>query len=354
MTEPQIVPEPGAAADQDAGGLLTKRKMLVGVVGLLVVVTVMSLFADARDLAKHLADFSWWLMPLVIIGTVWNYAFRYGKWSIYLDALEIPRIPHKTNVLIYLSGFGMSLTPGKVGELIKAIYVRRVTGVPANRTSAAIAAERLTDGIAMLLIATIGLVQFDYARPLLVVFLVLAAGAVLLFQRPALLERVLLPFERFAVVARGAVHLKVFLHASGRLFQADMLTRAVVIGVISWIGECLAFYLVLIGLGFGHSLNLALIATFAMVVSSILGGASMLPGGLGVADASFAGMLLLLVKDPLMDKSVAVAATLLIRFATLWFATIIGLVAIAMLERRSKHGLLPYVGPPLLGLEPVD
>jgi len=58
-----------------------------------------------------------------------------------------------------------------------------------------------------------------------------------------------------------------------------------------------------------------------------------LPGGLGVAEASIAGMLLLLVDDPAMTRGVAVAATLLIRFATLWFAVFLGVLALAMLHR---------------------
>jgi uncharacterized protein (TIRG00374 family) len=89
---------------------------------------------------------------------------------------------------------------------------------------------------------------------------------------------------------------------------------------------------------------LLLVATFTLAVSSLAGGASLLPGGLGVADASVAGMLLLFVTDDQMNRTVAAAATLLIRFATLWFAVLLGVVAVALLERRQPQGRTPIDG----------
>ncbi|HLE28612.1 MAG TPA: hypothetical protein VI793_10875 [Anaerolineales bacterium] len=75
---------------------------------------------------------------------------------------------------------------------------------------------------------------------------------------------------------------------------------AVGIGVVSWGGEC-------------------------------VGAVSALPGGLGAADTSITGLLLLLV-TPLRD--LAVAATLLIRFCTLWFGVSLGLITLLALYRR--------------------
>ena len=77
-----------------------------------------------------------------------------------------------------------------------------------------------------------------------------------------------------------------------------------------------------------------MIATFVLATSTLAGALSMLPGGLGVAEASVAAMLLLLVHDEAMDQGVAVAATLLIRFATLWFAVGLGAVALTVLRVR--------------------
>jgi uncharacterized protein (TIRG00374 family) len=113
------------------------------------------------------------------------------------------------------------------------------------------------------------------------------------------------------------------------LLQMRPLVVAVSIGVLSWFGECVAFYLVLTGLGVPASWDLLFAATFVFAASTWIGGASMLPGGLGAAELSVAGLLLLTVKDPVMTSSLAGTATLLIRFATLWFGVIIGIVGLS-------------------------
>jgi glycosyltransferase 2 family protein len=228
----------------------------------------------------------------------------------------------------------MLLTPGKVGEVIKSIYLRRFTGAPVNRTAAAVAAERITDALAMLILAAIGATHYRHGRLLLLVLAVGALTGILLLQRPAFLTRQLHRAERFPLVGKVVHHGAAFIDASGTIFHPIVLLRATVISVISWSGECVAFFLVLIGLGIDPSARLLLIATFILAVSSIAGGASLVPGGLGVADASIAGLLVLTLGDEGMTGSTAAAATILIRFATLWFAVILGAVAVVKLQRQ--------------------
>ena len=55
------------------------------------------------------------------------------------------------------------------------------------------------------------------------------------------------------------------------------------------------------------------------------------PGGLGVAEGGITGLSQVLLD---MTKSDAAVGTLLIRFGTLWFGVIVGLVALALISRR--------------------
>ncbi len=59
----------------------------------------------------------------------------------------------------------------------------------------------------------------------------------------------------------------------------------------------------------------------------MVGAASTLPGGLGAAEGTIAGMLAVVLQLP---ASTAAAATLLIRFATLWFGVTLGLIVWAV------------------------
>lgn len=309
------------------------RRVAIGLIFAILVFTILTLAGDVGELRNVMGRFDWRWAPLIVVLTIWNYALRYLKWEMYLDALGVPRIARWANIRIFLSGFAMSITPGKVGEVIKAFQVQRLTGVPVERTAGAVAAERATDGLAMLILASVGATQFSYGRPFVALIAVLALAAVLILQRPALLHALLARLERFPMVGKVAGKAEHFISSSSLLVQPRLLLRGTVIGVVSWAGECLAFLLILIALGIDASWSLLLIATFVLAVSSLAGGISMLPGGLGVADASVAGMLLALVDQPDMTRATAVAATLLVRFATLWFAVLLGFVALFSLRR---------------------
>src|SRR5581483_10470599 len=125
-------------------------------------------------------------------------------------------------------------------------------------------------------------------------------------------------------------HLHEFYDGAATLLTFRNLGLAVSMGLVSWAGECFAFYLVLGGLGVqGPSLLVA--AFFVLAVSTLVGSASLLPGGLGVADGSITGLLLALVA---ISRDDAVAATLLIRFCTLWFGVSIGLATLAAFRGR--------------------
>ncbi len=332
-------PAPDAPATRRSGAII-RVAIIVAALG-----AGLALFTDVRAVGDALAAFDWRLTPVMLLLVLWNYAFRFARWDRYLLAIEVPRIDRVTSALIFVSAFAMALTPAKVGEVVKALHVRRATGVPVARTGAVIAAERITDGLAMVVLAVIGLVQFSYGRPFVGLF---AAGSILLvvlLRKPRLIDLFLdriAAHDRFENAVR---HARGFLDASTALYTGRRLGMGIGYGVLGWAGECAACYVVLRGLGVPGGLDLLLIATFTLAVASLAGAASMIPGGLGVADASVAAILLLLVDAPAMDRTVAAAATLLVRFATLWFAVILGIVASIVVERRLARMTFPATAP---------
>src|SRR5207245_1841122 len=127
----------------------------------------------------------------LILGlTLFNYAWRFGKWQYYVGRLEI-KIHWFRSLLIFISGLSMAITPGKVGELLKSYLLKRSTGAAMSRTSPVIMAERLTDGIAMLGLAATGLVLYRFGWELLLVLLISGLAVIVLIQNRALALRVL-------------------------------------------------------------------------------------------------------------------------------------------------------------------
>lgn len=86
----------------------------------------------------------------------------------------------------------------------------------------------------------------------------------------------------------------------------------------------MALYFVYTGLGIAAGPDLLLKSLFILSVSSLIGSASGLPGGLGTADGSMLGLTRFLVSA---SATLGGAATLLIRLCTLWFGLLIGVCA---------------------------
>jgi glycosyltransferase 2 family protein len=321
-----------------------RRRFLVGLgFGILVVVALVIL-SDGPALWETLRGFQWWLLPLILFLTTVNYAGRYIKWEFYIDLLQVQGLRRKTRFIIFVAGLAMAITPGKVGEVLKAYLVRRATGTPMAITAPIPLGERLTDGIAMIILASFGLLSFQYGWQLLLVASIGALGVVIVVQNRRLVEWILRQLERFPIVAPRVHILHRLYDSTFILLKNRNLLIATAIGTVSWAGECLAFYVILIGLGMPANTEFLILASFVLASATVLGSLSMLPGGLGAAEASVAGLLIILVSDTLMTTEIAGAATLLVRFATLWFGVLLGVIALMLIERHFQN--LPPVHQP--------
>ena len=320
-----------------------RGKIVLSLVFGVLVVAALSLVADSRQLAATLRGFAWGLVPAILGLTLFNYALRFLKWQYYLRRIGVRDLGTRDSFGIFFSAFTMVMTPGKVGELLKSYLLRRVAGTPVAASAPIIVAERLTDGLAMVGLAALGLTSVRFGWPVLALTLVGGVVGVAVVQHRPLAERLLAAGERSRVraLATRMHHLREFYESAYELLRPGPFGLAVAIGFVSWFGECVAFYLVLLGLGLPASWSLLIAATAILALATLIGSVSMLPGGLGVADASIAGMLLLVVTPltALMTRDVAVAASLLIRFATLWFGVLFGAMVLLLYHRR--FGALP-------------
>ncbi len=316
-------------------------------------------YTDFVELSRHVTGFAWWTVAPALALAFLNYVLRFGKWEYLLrkargrldgDADEEQDGPRKVPVrrvlhtrpepaqaglassaLVFFSGLAMSVTPGKVGELLKSFLLKRVNGTPVAVSAPVVVGERLTDLLSLLVLAVFGVAGSGYGWDILVAAAILC-GTVIVFAlwgkagEAAFNLAARLPFVR---MRRDS-----FLE-----LQRTLLTlvgwRCLVVGtaisVAAWFAECAAFWLVLHGAGIDFSLASAM---FVYALGTIAGAVTMLPGGLVATEASMVFVLVEVFKQA--TRPAAVTAVLVVRICTLWFAVLVGVIALALFRRR--HG----------------
>lgn len=295
-----------------------KRRFIYSLVLAFLVLVALVIFGDARHIGGALRHIRWQFLPLILALAFLNYFIRFLRWHWYCRWTNI-HLSVKRSWAVFFSGLAMSITPGKLGEVVKSFFIREMTGTPVSTTLPIVFAERFTDLFSVMILAGIGAFGFHYGSS--VVWIVLAIVAILLVivMNRRLAERMLRLFRHLPFLRNSSSKLTEVYEGAYRLFTLRPLSFALLLGTAAWLCECIGFFLTLYALN--QPLGI-LVAIFIYAFSTLFGAISFLPGGLGTTEGSLAGLLLLRG----FPKDLASAATLVIRAATLWFAVLVGLL----------------------------
>jgi len=259
-----------------------------------------------------------------------NIALRFARWQRYLQVLG-HSIATWPSLQYFLAGFAFTSTPAKAGEMVRSVYLKR-DGVSYAESLAALFVERLTDLLAVVLLALMVAYQFETYR-WLVILAGIATLALLPLVHSQFLRNVLDSISRrisAEKIRNGLSHLSSLLDSSAALLRAGPLYGGMLLSILAAFSVCLMMYVVLQLLGVEISMPLAV----GIYATGILAGAlSFLPGGIGSAEAVMIGLLALAG----VDLKTATAATLICRIAALWYSIAIGIVIVLLLEYRSRQ-----------------
>lgn len=291
----------------------------------------------ARDLGAALAPFRWWTLPVVLGLSSVNYLLRFVKWELCLGWLDVrgegpedaPELSVGRSLVIYLAGLSMSVTPGKVGEVVRSWLLRSSDGVSFGRTAPIVVADRATDLLALVVLSLVGVTTYREYLPHVLATAGLVAAGVLVLGVPRWSHAILALLARLPGVGGLFAKAGVMIDSAATLVRLDRLAMLTVLSVVGWGLECLGYWFVLRGFpGVDPSLTLC---TFLWSTTTIIGAISFLPGGLGATEGSLGVLASRLIAG--VTQPVAVASTLLIRACTLWYGEIVGGIALAVFMR---------------------
>lgn len=294
---------------------MAKSKIWLIILLAAAVYLAMAIHADTEKLLPVLWSFHWPLLILILGLTTLAYLIRFVKWSLILQRAGV-RLDLSDNLFVFFSGLSMVITPAKIGEVWKGWLIRDLTGIPLSRTVPAVIVDRITDVFGLIILSFTGVLYFREGIYTLSILFILLFASILALRSQRLSDHVISLLGKKAgryVDDAEAVH-----QTFKTTMEPGALIAMSIISASGWFFEGLALYAVVRGVG--QQLDL-IVSTFVFSFASLAGAVSMLPGGLGVAEATITGLLQLFG----LPQSISVAVAMIVRLGTLWYGAALGL-----------------------------
>ena len=302
------------------------KKYLIIVLSSVAIYSTFLFFSDFNKVYESLQNFQVTLIPIILLVVFSSWLVLFIRWMILLKKHQI-QIPLKINFLIFFAGFTLAISPAKSGELIKSVLLKNKCGIAATKTIPIVFLERFYDIIGTTAVAIIGItfLGLELGIVLVLVPIVILVIFYLFYSKRSFdfilkilnhikpLQKFLSNIEESHEIIRHSSDVKTICSCSG-------------LTIVFRIIEAIGILLILQALGINFIEFFNLLSMYS--ASVILGSISMSPGGLGVTEGSFAGLLTLYE----LELQTTLAIAVIVRFFTMWFAIVVGFISLKLSE----------------------
>ena len=297
------------------------KKFLIILIGCIIVYSLFLILSDFSKLSEVILDFEIMYLPLILILVPLGWLALYFRWT-FLVKNSGYVLPHKKNFQIFLSGFPLSITPGKVGELLKCELLKENFNMPRKITAPIILVERLYNAVGIMTISSLGIWYFDFSGIVILITSCALIGIFIALRSKSLFSSLINKTSKIKYLSKFSDSFSDSYEVINHSIKPKIFIISSLLSAIYWILESVAVYFVFksFGIDFLELYNVVL----AYTSSIILGVASFAPGGIGVAE----GTLISLLSIQGLSLSTAITLTLFIRIFTLWYAVFVGFIAL--------------------------
>jgi len=299
------------------------RQLLPGLLLGLIVLIGLAVLGNVKHVTDLLISFHWLNFLLAIAFSFLNQALRFLKRAINFHTSGVRNVSFLESMVLFLICLPLSVTPTRVGESFKGIWLFKRSGIPVERAVSVFMVEQISDGLSVFVLMVIGTIAYPSLWPLFLSLFLAFLGLLVYFKWPNAEIRNSTVGAKVPILKQIIPQLRECIDANPALFSIGNMTISFVLGILSWAAEGAALFIILMGLGFAPSLPLIATSILVFAFATTVSLASRLPGSLGVMEVAMA-LLLTLLLDFQPEK--AVAATILFRLATFWVTFIFGLL----------------------------
>jgi len=287
---------------------------------------VLSFLGDSHQIFLLLKEFPLSNLLIVLAFSLAVFVVRLIKWQFYLIKTG-EKVPLKDVFLSFFAALSLNFSPGKIGDLLKSYYLNERHSVSFTKTFMIILMERMTEVYSLILIVFFGSFFFGYYSSITILIFVLSHLLIFIIIKKKHYELIHSKLQRFGRIQKYMKYFQSFYGNLIELLKLKIFIPSMLLSLLSWIFEFFAIFTILTTFKIKH--NFYEISYFYSF-STLLGSISFLPAGIGIMDASFSFILILLG----FDENSALASTIMIRISTLWFGILLGILTLIIFRSQ--------------------
>ncbi len=329
-----------------------RNRIIAGLGIALAIYIVLLLFMDSSGqfeggVRNAIADFPLWLVPVLCLTQISAGFFRWLEWHYYLGVIDArDKLSIKDSVIIFVATFMMVVSPGKIAELLKSVFLKMKTGTPVAQSAPIVIAERVVDGLAVIITLMITLVVAgdrlelgsyrEISRGIIFTSAAILGFGLVVVQIRPLAYLFLDLAAKLPLVKRIHEPLVDFYESSQEIFKLKHIIPTTIMGMGVYMSSTSGFLLILWGFGLEITWTLFMQTAFIVGVASAIGALSFVPNGAGVTEISNAAMLSAIVAptQPLLVPAVIGAVALMQGFFHKWFRVLVGMCVAFIYRKR--------------------
>ncbi|MCL4379511.1 MAG: flippase-like domain-containing protein [Candidatus Marsarchaeota archaeon] len=258
-----------------------------------------------------------YIYALAFVAVFSGYCIRFVKWEYFLRVLGL-KVGLKKSFSVYLSLYSMNITPGKIGRVVAAYTLSRITKIRLASIVPIVTVDIFTDFLGVAIVALLAALYFHrFVVYILLIDIVLLLPFAFILNRWLynLLKRL---FRRSNFIKNFTLYGEEYFRSQSRLNSPKVYLLSISVTVPAAILNAMALFFTLMAVGVVPSFSGSVFVQTSSLMFGMISGA---PGNLGVTDASLAALLSSVFS---LSVTTSTAATILTRLAELWFGVVLG------------------------------
>ncbi len=268
------------------------------------------------------------ITDIILIIGLWSIAtlVRTFRWHFFLKEIE-NKVPFRTNIIYYLSGFALALSPGRLGEIIRSPYLKKNYNISISKSASIVFVERFYDILGITIILIIGLIFVEFDGTIILVPIVLIIILLIIFKNKFLLSKIL---ERLSKIKRFnniQSSYEESYSSINKLIKVKFIILGIVTSTATYFFQSLAVYFIILSLSGIISIE----EIFVVYPTSMFAAAiTLIPGGIGVFDGGMIGLLSLYG----VNYEIAITTSIIIRIIGLGLLSAVGMICLRYISKK--------------------